>query len=229
MTPRPTAPRRRAARPDSPTASRAGGTDRETRERLFHAAMRLFAEHGFAAVTVRDICGKARANVAAVNYHFGGKQGLYEEVVHAAIRAMHGTTEAARTAGAGRPPDEQLALYVSVFLQRVHEGRDSWIHQLMTRELADPTPALDLVIEHVLRPRMDYLAGIVAALMERPLDDARVRHCVLSVHAQCLAVMRNPLGPRMGLAPTTSAELPAVAERIARFSIAGIRAVGRDA
>jgi len=50
--------------------------DLETRGRVLNAAARLFAEHGFATVTVRDICNKAGANVAAVNYHFGGKDGL---------------------------------------------------------------------------------------------------------------------------------------------------------
>jgi AcrR family transcriptional regulator len=62
--------------------------DRETRDRLLTAAAALFAADGYSKVTVRDICRKARANVAAVNYHFGGKTGLYQEVLHAAIRTM---------------------------------------------------------------------------------------------------------------------------------------------
>ena len=41
--------------------------DQETRQRLLDAAARLFAEHGFEKVTVRDICKEAGANVAAVN------------------------------------------------------------------------------------------------------------------------------------------------------------------
>ena len=57
--------------------------ERETRQRLIESATRLFAERGFAKVTVREICKAARANVAAVNYHFGGKNGLYQEIVHA--------------------------------------------------------------------------------------------------------------------------------------------------
>ncbi len=55
-------------------------------------AAHLFAEHGFDNVTVRDICQQARANVAAVNYHFGGKSGLYDEVLRWAIRIMQATT-----------------------------------------------------------------------------------------------------------------------------------------
>ena len=43
-----------------------------------------------------------------MNYHFGGKKGLYDEVVRSAIRTMQATTEAIREAGRGRPAEEQL-------------------------------------------------------------------------------------------------------------------------
>jgi len=92
--------------------------DLETRARLLKAAGRLFAERGFKKVTVRDICRAARANVAAVNYHFGDKDGLYREVLQIAIDVVRSTTDAGRQAGEGRRPEEKLRRYFSVFLQR---------------------------------------------------------------------------------------------------------------
>ena len=77
--------------------------DRETRERVLKAAAQLFADRGFKKVTVRDICRAARANVAAVNYHFGDKGGLYREVLQLAIETMRATNDAARAAGRGSP------------------------------------------------------------------------------------------------------------------------------
>ena len=76
--------------------------DRETRERLRRAGLRLFGERGFRKVTVREICRAASANVAAVNYHFGDKLGLYREVLQQGIGAMRGVTEA--VVGFGVPP-----------------------------------------------------------------------------------------------------------------------------
>ena len=73
--------------------------DRETRQRLLDAASRLFAERGFKDVTVRDICRAARANVAAVNYHFGDKRGLYVQLLQAATALMREATQEARRAG----------------------------------------------------------------------------------------------------------------------------------
>jgi AcrR family transcriptional regulator len=77
--------------------------DRETRERVLRAAAQLFADRGFKKVTVRDICRGARANVAAVNYHFGGKGGLYREVLQLAIETMRATNDAARAPAEGSP------------------------------------------------------------------------------------------------------------------------------
>ena len=128
--------------------------DSETRARVLVVAARLFAASGFKKVTVREICREADANIAAVNYHFGDKLGLYREVLFKAIETMRGTTDAARQAGEGQAPEERLRIYIRVFLQRVvGQGQDSWIHQFMQQEMTDPTPALDMVIDQVIRPR----------------------------------------------------------------------------
>jgi len=216
-------PGRRAPRSRSPRA--ASTDDQETRARLLNAAARLFAERGFARVTVRDICRKARANVAAINYHFGGKHGLYTAVMQSAIATMQGTSEAARAAGEGQPPEERLRSYVSVFLQRVAgKGRETWIHQLMMRELADPTPALDMVAEQVLKPRMAYLCGTIGELVGRPADDPRVVLCALSVQAQFQGLLWHRIMPTLAMGTENAPEtLDAIAEHITHFSLGGVR------
>jgi len=61
---------------------------RETRDRLLEEAEPLFAERGFEATSVRDITAAAGANLAAVNYHFGGKDKLYREVFRRRLTAL---------------------------------------------------------------------------------------------------------------------------------------------
>lgn len=200
--------------------------DVETRERLIEAAAALFAASGYAKVSVREICTAANANVAAVNYHFGGKTGLYEQVLRRAIAVMQATTSEAIEAGTGRHPREQLRTYLSIFMRRVFAGRDSWIHQMMMRELADPTPALDMVVAEVIKPRMEYLSRIIAALLDAQPTDTRVRLCAVGVQAQCLAVLRSGFSDRLGMIRVDESTIDDVAEHIARFSLGGIRAVG---
>jgi len=200
-------------------------SDQETRARLLNAAARLFAERGFARVTVRDICRKARANVAAVNYHFSGKHGLYTAVMQSAIATMQTTSEAMRAAGEGQGPEARLRSYVKVFLERVAgKGRETWIHQLLMRELADPTPALDMVAEQVLKPRMAYLCGTISELVNRPADDPRVVLCALSVQAQFQGLLWHKIMPTVAPgAEITPETLDAIAEHITHFSLAGLR------
>ncbi|MGH7929608.1 MAG: TetR family transcriptional regulator, partial [Candidatus Binatia bacterium] len=52
-----------------------------TEQRLLEAAGEIFAEYGYRSATVRQICEKAKANIAAINYHFGDKDGLYLAVL----------------------------------------------------------------------------------------------------------------------------------------------------
>src|SRR6266566_7215778 len=56
-----------------------------TRQRLLEAAGQVFADQGYRQATVRDICARADANVASINYHFGDKEKLYS----AAVRYAH--------------------------------------------------------------------------------------------------------------------------------------------
>jgi len=202
--------------------------DDATRDRLLKVAERLFADRGFRKVTIREVCRAAHANVAAVNYHFGDKLGLYREVLQAAIDVMRATTETARQAGAGQPAEEQLRRWIAIFNQRLlGSGHDS-VHKLIHHEMHDPTPAFDALVEQGVRPRVEYLSTLVAEILRCPVSDPRVLRCVASVHAQSLAYVPNPIASRLGFPFTpTSARLDEVAEHIAEFSLGGIHAVGR--
>lgn len=52
----------------------------DTRERILDAAERLFMAHGYDGTSMRQITGEAGVNLAAVNYHFGAKESLMQEV-----------------------------------------------------------------------------------------------------------------------------------------------------
>jgi len=202
-------------------------TDRETRDRLLHASEQLFASRGFKDVTVRDIARAARANVAAVNYHFGDKQGLYREVLQVAIDAIRETNEAGRRAAEGQPPAEQLRRYLSVFLRRVLNPEYETVHRLIQREIDHPTPAMDALVEQAARPRLEFLGAVVAELMECDPTDPRVLRCVGSILAQTIIwVRKNPIAERLGFVfKPTPDNIDMVARHITDFSVAGIRAV----
>lgn len=203
--------------------------DLDTRRRVLEVAARLFAERGFRKVTVREICAAADANVAAVNYHFRNKMGLYTEVARTAINAMRATTEAALKGNETATARDALHHYIRVHLHHIlGEGHESWIHKLMTREMTDPTPALDLIVEEGIRPRLKHLARVISELMRCPVDDERVARCVASIRGQCLMYLPNPVTCRLNprWRPTAD-QLDQIGTHIAEFSLAGIGAVAR--
>src|SRR5512146_3390197 len=61
----------------------------ETRERILLTAERLFAERGIEGVSVRTILGEAGANVALAHRHFGGRDGLIDEVLRRAVGPLN--------------------------------------------------------------------------------------------------------------------------------------------
>lgn len=201
-----------------------------TRLRLLEAAGEVFAERGFRDATVREIVARAGANVAAVNYHFRDKAGLYAAVLE------HFARESARRhpAQQGLPeeasPDARLRAFVLALLNRVFdEGRHAVHGRLMAREMVEPSAALDPIVRDVIRPLYDRLRGIVRELLGPRASDRAVRLAAKSVVGQCLfykhcaAVLERLEGP---LARGGGA-VDALAAHVADFSLAALRKGGR--
>src|ERR1700691_2286978 len=92
-----------------------------TREKLLEVAGPVFAHWGYQAATIREICVRARANVASVNYHFGDKLGLYTEVLHQSVRAAQ--IEAVQNAlDQNAPPEDILRAGIRSRIRSICRG-----------------------------------------------------------------------------------------------------------
>lgn len=210
-----------AVRPPKTSAASA-----DTRQRLIDAAAKLFADRGFENVPVREICKASQANVAAVNYHFGDKAGLYRAVVMFAIQVMQETNELSQRAGDGQSPEDQIRGFVRVFVGRLTgDNPNAWIHRLMAQEMQRPTEALDLVMTEVVQPRLEYLCGVAGTIMSLPPGDPRVKRCVASLQSQCLlAARRIPTSLEKAWGPAMR-DVETAVNHIADFSIGGMKAI----
>ncbi len=201
--------------------------DHETRQRLLDAAIRLFSEHGFEKVTVRDICTEANANIAAVNYYFRDKLGLYKEVVAMAADDMDKTKVKAMGTAEGSP-EERLRTYIRGFLHRLLGCEErSWTEMLMQHEFKDPTPAFDLIVHKGIVPHALRLCQLMGEVMDLPPSDARVQFCASMIQGQCL-FFRTAMPVNARIIPGfkyTPESIDQLARRIADFSLAGISAL----
>lgn len=199
----------------------------QTRERLIDAAQAEFAAVGFGRATVQAICRRAGANIAAVNYHFGGKESLYREVLERARAALERDFPL--------PPEQGDALrrlhaFIATMLSRLlSSGPHTWMARVWAQELVNPSPLMDVVVPTMIAPAHRRLRGIVAELTARDPDDPAVWRLSASVVGQCLFYrIAQPVIVRMGRpVPSSREDIDLLAEHIARFSIAGIRAQAR--
>ncbi|WP_435017550.1 CerR family C-terminal domain-containing protein [Tundrisphaera sp. TA3] len=157
----------------------------DTKARLLEAAGEEFAEKGFDGATVRSICQKAGANLAAVNYHFGDKSQLYIQAVVEAHRC--GTVPLPADAFEHLSPADQLRKYIRHFLSNVLaiNRPGSWQNTLMLREMLSPTEAADILVDEAIRPRFLRLSGILGRICPGA-DRRRLDALCMSVVGQCL-------------------------------------------
>jgi len=85
------------------------------------------------------------------------------------------------------PPAEKLRAFVKSFLLRIFDkGPGSWHGKIMSREMIEPTAALDSLVAERMRPMAGLLWQIVAGILDCPLNDERVRRYAFSIVSQCV-------------------------------------------
>ena len=195
----------------------------DTRELILNAAGRIFAENGFHATTVRQITRKAGVNLAAVNYHFHDKQELYVSVLKRAHQAAANTAEADH---AGTPP-QQLRTFIRTFLGYLLDPkRPEWQRNLIAREMAQPTPALDRLVAESIEPVKRRIVGIVRQLLGPDVPETQVSLSCASIIGQCLHYvhcreMISRLFPKGGV----PRDVETLTDHIFEFSLAGLNAM----
>lgn len=160
-------------------------TSQATRRRLLEAAGEVFADQGFRNATVRDICARAKANIAAISYHFGDKHGLYHATfdywVSQAMERYPPTLGIVPT----DPPERQLRAFIWSFVHRALDtGRPAIHGRLILREMMEPTCVLDHQVELVMKPASRTLWRIVASLLGGNPPEPMVRRACCSIVGQ---------------------------------------------
>ena len=209
-----------------------------TRQKLLAVATEVFVKKGFHAAGIREICTAAGANLAAVNYHFGGKMELYKAVLSHAFENAKPPRPMPTLADDPSHPQEQLRAWIVWNAERMLGARGHTVYELIVRELQDPTPAFDDLLERSMQPI--YAAGedLVAAVLGVSRDHPFVQLCCTSVFGQCLIYRYSrPLIERFqrhasqqqldmiqSFLDHDPALISGLAEHIANFSLAGITA-----
>jgi len=194
-------------------------------DRLLQVAVEVFAECGFREATVREICSRAHVNVASVNYYFRSKEALYTQALAFAFQEANRLYPNDAALDNGLPPEQRLALFINNFLHKLLDDSHLGLHsKLIAREIADPTKALDEIIESAITPQINLLQEIIQQILGAQADKVIVQRCLLSIFGQCLMFKHSRsiidrLYPELIV---NDSAIQASAEHITRFSLAAL-------
>jgi AcrR family transcriptional regulator len=177
--------------------------DLTARASIRNAALRLFAERGADAVTVREIAKQAGVSPGLVVHHFGSKDGLRAEVDAYAGRAFDAILEAL-------PTDELVDMLTGgavtgslaeAFARGFPAG--SPLPAYLRRLFLTNDPAAAALFGRWLAVTRQVLDGMVELGAARPSGDPEVRAAFLLVNDLALILLRNPIALAIGVDPLT--------------------------
>jgi AcrR family transcriptional regulator len=199
--------------------------DSDTERRLLEAAGRVFAEKGFDAARVRDVCKRAGVkNIGAVNYYFRSKENLYEAAVRNAFRCRMARSPAPEWP-AGTPPAVKLRQFIrGAVKSMLDDFAEPWQMQLLMRELTHPGPVGEGIVRDFLRPVYELLWAILREVLPGGTDERTVHLVGFSILGQCFyhRVGRPVVRRLAGEAEHDTYDPELIADHIARFSLAAL-------
>lgn len=207
----------------SKAAVYAGGT----RERILSASEELFLNRGYAGVSVRDITRAAGVNVASVNYHFGGKDGLYREFFRLRVSELCRRKIEALSVEASRPvpdPRRLIRIYVEGFFGEVFKrgGSEERFLKLVIMEMSGEGAAADVLYKEVSSPILRLMTDAVKRA--RPgLGGEDIALCIMSITGQMFHFVRaREMIKRIMRRGYNKAFIEDIIDHITEFSLRGL-------
>jgi len=198
----------------------------QTRRQLLEVAGQVFAEHGYARATSKEICERAGANIAAVNYHFGGKDGLYSAVLEEAhARLISIDMVAAATSGKSAAGAKLHALLSRIVGETANRDGPAWELRVLSREILSPSPLMGPMLSNQVAPKAKLVRGMVGEMLGLPPTHPAVSRTVVSLIGPCvmlLMVNRDVLGKVL---PSLDMTPQALVDHLVTFALAGMKAV----
>ena len=198
-----------------------------TREKLLEVAQRLFLDKGYDRVSIRDLTEAAGANVASINYHFGGKENLYREFFRRMLteRGSQMLQRLNSVIAEKSPPDLRNVLksYIGGFLGEFLTSKDAQnFLRLASDEMSEQGLAADILLDEAVLPLHSALKE--AILAARPhVAEEKASLIIASVFGQ----MHHFVRARHVIKHTSGREyngefIDDIIEHITEFSLKGI-------
>lgn len=208
------------------TASASSKDGPKTKDQLLECAVPLFAEKGFREATCSELSKRAKANIAAINYHFGSKENLYRLSLRRAFEIANAKYPFKAGLSEDAPIEDKLFASMNAIIHRnFDDGPAGYLNRIMAHQCANPTAPQALVMEEISTLQGNHLLEIITEITG-PLPDAHLQAAKMNIIALCVfprlaPAMRQHLFPE---APN-EAELIEFAKRQYQFALAGLQSL----
>lgn len=167
----------------------------DRKNKILHAAIEEFTEKGYHLARVRDICGKAKANLAAVNYYFGGKEALYQQVIEFVFNIPDPFDLVVKESGDNKKPEKYLQAWIESFLANTSSESPlyKYRYKLIIHEMVSPSPLLPAIMEQKLKPRLMKLKEIVRKIKKNAVSEEEVSALSMLIVGQCIYFFNKPM------------------------------------
>jgi AcrR family transcriptional regulator len=205
---------------------------RITRKRLMEAAEEMFAQKGFDGTAIRDITTKANRGPASVNYFFGDKRELYEELFRLRLREMNEShINAIKTVMSDKNKltlEKLLYAYSVDFLRPFADPQQSQrFMRLFFRELAEQRLPGNMFLNELAVPSITAMEEAIAVICPS-INEHDALMCILSLSGQLVhSVQTKVLFEKAEGHLITSIDIDESIDHIVKFSAAGIRAYAK--
>lgn len=197
-----------------------------TSGRIVQSAAVLFADRGYRNTTIQDICKKAGANVASVNYYFRSKENLYREVWRF-CKDLVEKEHALSSLDDQNPMTRILAQNAAAVRSIFDDGPAGLFPKLIHSEMTDPCPISEELREEFMEPLRHYLHKALQDFLGPEASESQLVSCEIALIApRILLNKRGPLIKKLlnGGNPT-SKELEALINSLNTLVEGGIRKV----
>lgn len=195
----------------------------DTKQKLLDAACDIFSEKGYRNATIKDICDRADANIAAVNYYFGSKKSLFESVWQHVFTIIN--REYPLDAGLGPNPSaaQRLQCHIRAVVMRTTDpGRVGRLYDIISSAVGANDLDTMEILKDVFKPHREQMISNVREILGPKVPEINVHMCCISIVNQCFCMFRGPFRAKKPLGELADLNPEMLAEHIFRFSLAGL-------
>ncbi|YCM45149.1 TetR/AcrR family transcriptional regulator [Verrucomicrobiaceae bacterium 227] len=197
-------------------------TPETTKDKVLCAAVSVFAEKSYRDATVAEICERAEANIAAINYHFGSKEKLLQQTLRHAFNLAEEKYPIRGSLNPGDPAEERLYAFMDAMIRRGFDSGPAGLFERIMSHEGTREAGNEVVFDEVNRLQGKHLSQILRELLDEP-DEHTFHHARLNVIALCVfSNIAHKLSRLLFPNSPTKEDLSRYIDQQYRFALAGL-------